>query len=151
MTWRGKVALATVFALGMTVGQAHAEERLSWDQRHDRIRYETLENPQWTARETVLTITAAADRFNVSRSVMMCIARRESNLDEDAYNSYSGASGLFQHLRRYWPSRVRSYNHGVGGWLDVKPNASPFSARANALVSARMMRAGGFGPWGGGC
>src|ERR671913_250073 len=57
------------------------------------------------------------------------VASRESNFQPRAYNSYSGASGIFQHLRRYWPGRADSY--GFGGW-------SAFNARANIMVTMRM-------------
>lgn len=146
-----KLAAATWLAFFMIVGSAHAEERLTPDERAARVRYETLYAPHSTTTEVVRTITAAAERFHVSSSVMRCIAYRESRYNERAYNSYSGASGLFQHLRSYWPGRVRYYNGHVGDWLKIKPNASPFSMRANSLVTARMMHTGGLGPWGGGC
>jgi hypothetical protein len=146
-----KVAAAAWLAVFIIVGQAHASElKLTPGERHDRVRYETLERPQWTLRETRLTIIAAAHRFGVSSSLMLCVAQRESGLNEDAVNGYSGAAGLFQHLRSYWPGRVRAYNSAMPPLLDVKRDASPFSARANALVSARMMRSS-LSPWGGGC
>ena len=34
------------------------------------------------------------------------VADRESEFRPKAYNGYSGASGIFQHLRRYWPGRA---------------------------------------------
>lgn len=146
-----KIAAATWLALFMIAGQAHAAERsLTPDQRAQRVRYETLQAPHSTTTEVVKTIVAAANRFGVSSSTMLCIARRESGLDERAYNP-SGASGLFQHMRRFWPGRVRAYNAGVGPLLKIHANASPFSMRANSVVAARMIRHGGYGPWGGGC
>lgn len=158
--WKIAAAFLVAFCIVLSDGalRQHADaqtaEKLSWQGRHALVRYQNVQNPSWTYDENVWTIRAAADRFNVSRSIMLCIARRESGdgLDETAYNSGSGASGLYQHLRRYWAGRVDFYNARVGKWLKVQPNASPFSARANALVSARMMHTGGFGPWAGeGC
>lgn len=146
------LAIVGLLALGTTT-TAHA---LTWQQRKARVRFETVFHPQWTYDETVWTIRWSADRFHVSASTMLCIGHRESgsSLDEDAVNDNGGpgdALGLFQHLRRYWDGRVHTYNAGVGRWLKVQPNASPFSARANALVTARMMHTGGLGPWGGSC
>jgi len=68
------------------------------------------------------------------------IADRESNFRPRAYNSYSGASGVFQHLRRYWGARADAY--GFDGW-------SAFNARANIMVTMRMVhRLGSWSPWG---
>ncbi|MGH2631605.1 MAG: hypothetical protein ACRDHI_13755 [Actinomycetota bacterium] len=73
-------------------------------------------------------------------SQALYVADRESNFEHDAYNSYSGASGIFQHLRRYWPGRAGAY--GFGGW-------SAFNARANIIVTMRMVhRLGSWSPWG---
>ena len=150
MSTPAKIATATACALFMIAGQAHAEDRLSPDQRATRVRYETLQNPHSTTTEVRRTIVAAANRFRVSAASMLCLANRESNFDERASNG-GNYLGLFQHSARYWPSRVRWYNHGVGDWLKVKPHASAFAMRANSLVSARMIRTGGYGPWGGFC
>jgi hypothetical protein len=87
-------------------------------------------------------IRCAADRWNVPGGARMAlyIAGRESNFQPRAYNSYSGASGIFQHLRRYWPSRADAY--GFDGW-------SAFNARANIMVTMRMVhRLGSWSPWG---
>ena len=70
----------------------------------------------------------------------LSIARRESKFRPRAYNSYSGAAGIFQHLRRYWPGRASIF--GFRGY-------SAFNARANIMVTMRMVHGGGCAPWGG--
>ncbi len=71
----------------------------------------------------------------------LAIADRESGFRPKAYNSYSGASGIYQHLRRYWPGRPSAF--GFSGW-------SAFNARANIIVTIRMVhRVGSWAPWGG--
>jgi hypothetical protein len=71
----------------------------------------------------------------------LSIANRESHFRPRAYNSYSGAAGIYQHLRRYWPGRARTY--GFRDW-------SVFNARANIIVTMRMVhRLGSWSPWGG--
>jgi hypothetical protein len=87
-------------------------------------------------------IRCAAARWNVpgGASKALAIANRESNFHPRAYNSYSGAAGIYQHLRHYWPGRARTY--GFRGW-------SAFNARANIMVTMRMVHRGGWGPWGG--
>jgi len=68
------------------------------------------------------------------------IANRESHFHAHAYNAWSGAMGIYQHLRRYWPGRARAY--GFRGW-------SGFNARANVFVTMRMVRRlGNWTPWG---
>ena len=48
-------------------------------------------------------IRCAEDRWGVpgGASMALYVANRESNFKPTAYNGYSGASGIFQHLRRY--------------------------------------------------
>ena len=72
----------------------------------------------------------------------VAVARCESGLDDEAYNGDSGASGLFQHLRRYWPSRARALPSPPFG---RRPSA--FSSQANAWAAAKMVRASGWGAW----
>jgi len=74
----------------------------------------------------------------------LAIADRESSFWPWAYNP-SGASGLFQHIASYWPARSTLLNRGwfgKGAWP-----ASVFDPRANAMVTAIMVRDGGWGPW----
>lgn len=87
-------------------------------------------------------IRCAEDRWRVPGGAAMAlhVAERESDYRPQAYNSDSGASGIFQHLRRYWPSRADSF--GFGGW-------SAFNARANIMVTMRMVhRMGSWSHWG---
>jgi hypothetical protein len=88
------------------------------------------------------------------------VANRESRLVPWAANPWTrsacrpwsssayGSCGLFQHLARYWPGRVRAH---LKAWWFPKtyPQVNPYNARANALTTALMVRAGGWGPWGG--
>jgi hypothetical protein len=69
------------------------------------------------------------------------VAACESGFDDEAYNRSSGASGLFQHLRRYWPDRARALPPRFS------PRVGPFHALANAWAAARMVRASGWGAW----
>ncbi len=55
------------------------------------------------------------------------IILRESRGDPTAYNSTYGASGLMQHLSKYWPSRAKG-----AGFVDSSGLvASPFNGEAN--------------------
>jgi hypothetical protein len=97
-------------------------------------------------------IGCATDHWPVpgGEGAALCIAERESHLDPHAYTPSSGASGLYQHLRRYWGGRARRYLERA--WF---PNSawtpSPFKARANVIVAIRLAHNIGWGPWGDGC
>ena len=87
-------------------------------------------------------IRCAAQHWGVPGGVTkaLYIANRESHFDPNAYNSYSGAKGIYQHLNRYWPGRA--YAYGFKGY-------SAFNARANIIVTMRMVKRYGWSPWGG--
>lgn len=84
-------------------------------------------------------IRCAANYYGVSVEKALYVANRESNYEPDAYNASSCAKGVFQHLCTYWPGRAHSY--GFKGW-------SPYNARANTIVSMKMVRRYGWSPWG---
>ena len=71
------------------------------------------------------------DRF---MRVMWC----ESRGDPDAVNAESGASGLMQHIPRYWDDRARAA--GFQG-------ASPFDPIANIYASVWLLDVGGWSHW----
>ena len=85
-------------------------------------------------------IRCAARHFGVNPDKALSIARRESRFRPTAYNSWSCAKGIYQHLCRYWPSRADAY--GFDDW-------SAYNARANVMVTMRMVKHYGWGPWGG--
>lgn len=83
-------------------------------------------------------------------STALAIARRESGLDpwawHHAYAWEHDCLGTFQHMRQYWGERVRHFLKAK--WFPRSwPNVSPFDPRANAIITARMVRGGGWGPW----
>ncbi len=69
----------------------------------------------------------------------LCIIRHETtDGNPDKYNLRSGASGLFQHLPKYWADRSAK-----AGWA----GADIFDPRANVAVAAWLQRHGGWGHW----
>lgn len=77
----------------------------------------------------------------------LCIAKRESGLDPRAVSGDGKYLGLFQHAKRYWPGRYDAYTQP--SW---ELNDSALIGRTNAIVSIRMARDVGWGPWRGtGC
>ena len=85
-------------------------------------------------------IRCAAHHWHVPGGADMAlyVADRESHYYPNAYNP-SGCAGIYQHMLRYWPSRAAAY--GFRGW-------SAFNARANIIVTMRMVSHDGWGPWG---
>lgn len=140
------VAVATVAAV-LAPTAAHAEP--TFNERMDTARFKTFLWPddEWGLRENQLAIRSAAHLFGIDQQRMLCIAERESGFNEHAYNSSSGAAGIFQHLQTYWRGRVVAYRARSRPALAIRPGASVFNPRANILVSARMMAAGGWSNW----
>jgi hypothetical protein len=83
-------------------------------------------------------IRCAAAHHGINQEKALYIAWRESRYRPTAYNEYGRAAGIYQHLLRYWPGRAADY--GFKDW-------SPFNARANILVTMRMVREYGWTPW----
>lgn len=88
---------------------------------------------QW--RQLVTAYFSASDI-----ETALCVIDRESRGgNPNAYNSSSGASGLFQHLPKYWADR--SNKAGWGG-------ADIFNPEANVAVAAWLRDTkGGWGHW----
>ena len=85
-------------------------------------------------------VRCAARFYGVNVDKALYVANRDSHFHARAYNSWSCAKGIYQHLCRYWPSRASAY--GFDNW-------SAFNARANIMVTMRMVRRYGWAPWGG--
>jgi uncharacterized protein YraI len=100
------------------------------DPEPDSGRYE---DSQYSRRQIVRIIYAAADRYGQSRSDMLRVAECESNLDPFAVNP-SGSYGLFQFIRSTW----RSTPYG---------NKDIFDPEANANAAAWMWSEGRKSEW----
>jgi len=90
-------------------------------------------------------IVCVFDRFAPGNAqTALYVAERESGLLPWAVNVSSNCLGLYQHIGSAWPSRAASYLRRA--WFRRWP-ARWSDPRANAIVSARMVAAGGWGPW----
>ena len=142
-----------VFTLALVLGllagaMSTASAEPSWAERQRSARFRSLEGSDRTFsdREVVLTVKAAFRRIAPGHvSTALRVADCESGFNEYAYNSSSGASGVFQHLAHYWPGRTTLPRST--GPLRVRVGASVFNARANAIVAAYMVRSSGWGAW----
>ena len=83
-------------------------------------------------------IKCAASHHGVSREKALYVAWRESRYRPSAYNPYGPAAGIYQHLLKYWPERAEDFGF---------KNSSPYNARANIIVTMRMVRRYGWIPW----
>lgn len=85
-------------------------------------------------------LRCAARYYGVNVDKALEIAKRESRFVPTAYNATTCAKGIYQHLCKYWPTRA--YDFGFRDW-------SAYNARANIIVTMKMVRRYGWGPWGG--
>ena len=90
-------------------------------------------------------IVCIFDRFAPGNSsTALYVADRESGLYPWAYNASSGCMGLYQHIS--WDDRVQTFLRQE--WFRRPLSELPWSdPRANAIIAARMVRAGGWSPW----
>lgn len=107
--------------------------------------FQKIDPGKWTDHEERMTVSCFAMKFGVSASMAELIVSHESGWNRFAYNSGSGAAGLFQHLSRYWSTRVHTYAKALNRW-DVHDRRWT-SPRAQAVVSMAMARASGWGAW----
>jgi hypothetical protein len=139
---RALVATLILTAMLSLFPSAHASAALTAE--HDRYTYVSKKicPIDWRkgTYQVKQLIRCAAAYYGISAERSLYIANRESNFKPKAYNSSSCAKGVFQHLCRYWPDRA--YAYGFKGW-------SAFNARANIIVTMRMVRRYGWEPWGG--
>jgi len=134
--------------------QQRQEDEIRRQQEEERRRQEALAALQaaaaaaasagWTPGAGVEPWRLLVEKHFPDRLVdeALSVMRCESFGDPLAINRYSAASGLFQHLPYYWPSRAER-----AGW----PGADIFDPEANIAVSAWLVRAtenGGGDSWG---
>jgi hypothetical protein len=94
-------------------------------------------------------IRCAVDLWSVrgGATKAICIANRESHLNPHASSADGKFLGLFQHSAAAWPGR---YDRWTRPKWQLHNNA--LNGRTNAIVTVRMVHAGGWGPWKGvGC
>ena len=128
------LALFAVLTLFPMASATAAENTTSGTVRVCRIDWR---RSTWHVRKL---IRCAASHYDVGVRRSLRVAFRESRYRPRAFNSSSCAKGIYQHLCRYWSDRAETY-----GFSD----RSAFNARANIIVTMRMVRRAGWAPWGG--
>lgn len=140
---------AAIPETGMTV--EHAELFADWHERHFYHFHPVSHTPVVRSPRTPPTVdrgmgsnveqwrglvSAYFPAEQVDRA--LCIMSYESGGNPSAKNPSSSASGLFQHLARYWPERSAK-----AGWA----GADIFDPTANTAVAAWLWSVGGWGHW----
>lgn len=92
----------------------------------------------FTSADSIAAITQASARWGVDYGWLLRVAECESGLNPSAYNSYSGASGLFQFL----PGTFWLYAARIG---ETRSYWNPY---ASANVAAFMFHEGLAYEWG---
>jgi hypothetical protein len=101
-----------------------------------------------THRQVRQGIECVWDRFDPGyggAAKAIDVASCESGLNPEADGGAS--EGLFQHMQQYWPTRFTHYieRHTLRSTWGLSP--SIWSGRSQAVVTALMVRRGGWGPW----
>jgi hypothetical protein len=154
------VLLGALLAVATVARPAHAVEPRSSVVRHHGPCSGTMAVIRHDIRRSLVAkrvdklVRCAFSRFSGDVARGLCTEDRESGGDFPWAGKGTNYLGLFQHARTYWPGRARKYLRDSWfprmardrGWYP-----SALNARANALVSSRMVKAGGWSPWSGGC
>jgi hypothetical protein len=138
-------AIAASLLAGAMGPPSNAEEARQRESRRERqCRYQWLNQGTWTAREERLTAECVVARWPVPggldtfERVLMC----ESGFNRLAFNPNGPYVGLAQHALGYWPSRLAAYT--PTHWT-LRPRWQ--NSRSAIAITARMVRAVGWGPW----
>jgi len=138
--WTRHLGVAFVLAAVLTlfpVAAAPAESRSTGPSGATNICRIDWRRGTWHVRKL---IRCAANHYDTGVRRSLHIAFRESRYQPRAFNASTCAKGIYQHLCRYWRDRADAF-----GFDD----RSAFNARANIIVTMRMVRRFGWAPWGG--
>ena len=135
--WTRHLAVALVLAAALTLFPMAAAPAESTENSGPSVCRIDWRRGTWHVRKL---IRCAANHYDIGVRTSLDIAFRESRYRPRAFNASTCAKGIYQHLCRYWPDRADAF-----GFDD----RSAFNARANIMVTMRMVRRYGWAPWGG--
>lgn len=99
--------------------------------------FESKPIPKATSGNPEDIVRMAARKYGIDEGRFVRMGRCESGLDpmnvNRNYYENGNPSGIFQHVSGYWPGRAAKYGHA---------GSSVFDAKANAEVTAQMVRDG---------
>jgi hypothetical protein len=149
---RAVIVAAAVIATTATLAPtATAVDRLTWDERFERVKYRSLEgsDERYSHDELELAARAAALHFGTPLHYLRCIIDRESGWGVHANNPTSTAGGLLQFLKSTWEAVLPIYRASVDRPnLEVKSTAGRYNPRPVLIVGAWLMRSGYSSHWG---
>jgi hypothetical protein len=114
--------------------------------RERQCRFQWMDGGIWTQREEDRTVACVLAKYPTPggtqffRQVIDC----ESGFHRLAYNAAGPYVGLAQHHLASWFGRVRSY---LPDWWRAGHWARWSNSRSQIVVTARMVRAEGWGAW----
>jgi hypothetical protein len=114
------------------------------DWRYRECRFQSLERPIWSAREERLTAVCAVEKWPVPLEALIALGSCESGWNRLAWNP-AGYAGIFQHSVGAFPGRVRAFEPPT--WSS-KLSPDWRNSRSQIVMTVRMIRAVGWGPWG---
>jgi hypothetical protein len=128
------VAASAVHALSLPASAHHREGPCDVHLRDD----ETVQ------QHSKRVIRCAVERWSVPGGAgkAICIADAESGLNPEARSARGVFLGVFQHLAKAWPDRYREWTRE--SW---ELDKTALSGRTNAIVTARIVNAEGWGAW----
>jgi hypothetical protein len=128
------VAASAVLAFSLPASAHHREGPCDVHRRVD----ETVQ------QHSKRVIRCAVERWSVPGGAekAICIADAESGLNPEARSAGGEYLGLFQHLAKAWPDRYREWTRE--SW---ELDETALSGRTNAIVTARIVNAEGWGVW----
>lgn len=118
--------------------EAKKQKALEEKARRDKALAEALKAPTSSDQDYITMIRVECVRVGCDADQLIRVMYCESGGRANAYNTSSGASGLFQHLPQFWASRARTY--GVDG-------ASIWDPKAQITVTAGMFSQGLSNHW----
>jgi len=114
--------------------EREAVERTGIAVKYPKPRFERTVSPGAEQWRSLVEVYFPSDWVGWALRIMQC----ESGGDVYAKNPHSSASGLFQHLARYWEERSTK-----AGWA----GASIWDPEANIAVAAWLLENGGTSHW----
>jgi len=140
-----RVAVLIAYLLAMiAIGPSASAETVTHQDAARQCKFDWIDPQTWSAREMHRTARCVLDRWPVYGGVpkFNAVIDCESGWNRFAYNLAGFYVGLAQHALSSWASRVRAY---TPTWWDLKE--AWYNARTAIVVTARMVRDVGWGPW----
>lgn len=138
-----RLTLIALLVVGPWISPTATADTLTREQKQECQFNSMNTQMDWTDREEARTTWCVLEHWPVPGGIskFRAVGQCESGWYRFSYNP-NGHAGIFQHDVDAWPYRVRSYE--PVGW-NLKPGWT--NSRTQIVVTARMVRAQGWGAW----